>query len=95
MLAGTVYPLLAELLEEWRLRPVPELLALIGCLPQVSTAPVQGDTVTIEVAVRWADSRQKSLTIEAVGYGPGHWHTQRFAERVSISLPQEPGSADL
>jgi hypothetical protein len=95
MLAGTVYPLLAELLEEWRLRPVPELLALIGRPPQASTALVQGDAVIIEVAVRWTDSRRRSLTIEAVGYGPSHWRTQRFEERVGISLPREPGSADL
>lgn len=95
MLAGAIYPFLAELLEGWRLRPVPELVALIGGLPQASTALVQGDAVTFEVAVRWTDSRRKSLVIEAVGYGPSHWLTQRFEERVSISLRQEPGNADL
>jgi hypothetical protein len=95
MLAGAIYPFLAEFLEEWRLRSMPELVARIGKLPQASTALVQGDAVTFEVAVRWTDSRRKSLVIEAVAYGPSHWLTQRFAERVSIPLLQEPGDAGL
>lgn len=93
MLAGEVYPVLAKLLEEWRLKSSAELAAWVAREAWTGEALVHGEVLNVEVGVKWADSMQAEVIVEAVAYGPSHWLTERVEERVRVQLVENSGHA--
>lgn len=81
---ANAYAALATELEQWRLRSAAELASCIGAAPVVRRAEVQGEVVSIEVSVAWADAAQRRFKVEAIANGPSHWATERLVERITV-----------
>lgn len=82
-----VTPKLFEELERLRLLPEVALLALVDAPANQRIVTVNGEEITIDVTIRWADTTRKALRIEAVANGPSTWRLERFRE--SLLLPTD------
>jgi hypothetical protein len=83
---GNVYPVLAELLDEWRRRPSSELIESVGKAAVSRELEVAGEIYTVDLRVRWPEARRDAVVIEAVACGYNNQVNERFEERVEVPV---------
>ena len=81
------YAALAAELARWRALPRRQAMNQVGMPPIVTEALIEGEIVSIEISVGWADPRQSRLNVTAVAYGPNHWRLERLEEAISLEAP--------
>ena len=86
MRRGSVYPILAGMLENWRGRPVEELKAMVGRTAESRDVEIDGQIYSIEVGVSASSTSANVLVIEVVARGYNEQASPRFEERIEVQL---------
>lgn len=80
------YAALVTTLNTWQQRPITALLARVDLPAESSRITVDGEEVTVEIAVRWLDAKREALLIQGFAYGSSHWHSERVEEQLTVPL---------
>ena len=47
---------------------------------------LNGEPVTLEVTVSWADAKQTAIRVRGTAFGPSHWRLERTEEAITVQL---------
>ena len=82
---GRAYKLLAARLTNLRVQGYQALLARVGQPPRPETVQLDGEPVSIDIEVLWADRNRGELRVRATASGPSTWMTERLEESCIIA----------
>jgi len=83
---ANAYEALAAELEIQSRRPSGDLLACIGLTATSHIVEVQGEELSIELTVSWANEKRRTVRISGTAIGPSHWRLERLDESVVVDL---------
>jgi hypothetical protein len=78
------YALLANRLESARRMGYTPLAQRVNQPPTSDRVQIGDEEIVVEVAVRWANQKRRSLRVEATALGPSTWMTQRLQESIVL-----------
>jgi hypothetical protein len=63
------------------------LVKHIGQPPTAKSVTAGLEEISVRVQVSWADSKRRSVRVEATADGPSPWRLERLVESVTVSPP--------
>ena len=48
------------------------------------TVDAEGEPISIEISVQWADQKRRSIRVEAIAYGPASFRLERLVESIVL-----------
>ncbi len=86
MQRAIAYAALATELEAWRKRSHAELLSALDQPPKARMVNADGEELSLEVVVSWANAKQRAFKLVGTAYGPSHQRTERLEEALIVPI---------
>jgi hypothetical protein len=83
---AAAYKALAQELERWRTMPQATLIASVDKPASVTSVIINGENITLEIALYWHGRDRAAVRIAGMANGPSHWRLERLEESVVVPL---------